>query len=271
MLIQDQYTDNGQIMDLILIPIGLLLLMSIAIVLFFYFSRRRIVKAELEKANLEIEYQKNLLQSTIITQEEERKRIAQDLHDAISSKLNVVSLNANILSDDQITVGEAHKIGESIYKVTSTVLENSRRIAHDLLPPTLEKFGLRAALEELCEELIETQKFKLNYQLEYENTFLESDKELHVFRIVQELMNNSIKHSEANDIFLSVTSEKNILSLQYKDNGKGFDMESMRKAKGLGMSGIENRAVLLEGNLFVTSSPGSGIEIHLKAQGTHAN
>ena len=101
--------------------------MSIAIVLFFYFSRKKIVKTELEKARLEIDHQKELLQSTILTQEDERKRIAQDLHDAISSKLNVVSLNASILTDANISVEEANKIGGSIYDVTSNVLESSRR------------------------------------------------------------------------------------------------------------------------------------------------
>ena len=255
---------ENQMLTLIVLAIGLMLLMSLAIVLFFYFSRRRVIKAELDKANLEIDHQKEMLQSIIITQEEERKRIAQDLHDAISSKLNVVSLNANILGEKDITSVEANKIGESIYKVTSTVLENSRRIAHDLLPPTLEKFGLQAALEELCEELIETQKFNLTYELNYTLGFLESNAELHVFRIVQELMNNTIKHSEANDLNLSVNTEENLLSLQYQDDGKGFEMESMRAAKGLGMSGIEHRAIILEADLTIDSSPGNGILINLK-------
>jgi len=262
---------ENQMLTIIVVAIGLLLLMSFAIVIFFYFSRRRVIKAELDKANLEIDHQKELLQSTIITQEEERKRIAQDLHDAISSKLNVVSLNANILSETDISSAEANKIGESIYKVTSMVLENSRRIAHDLLPPTLEKFGLQAALEELCEELMETQKFNLTYELNYPLGFLESNAELHLFRIVQELMNNTIKHSEANDLNLSVNTEENLLSLQYQDNGKGFQMDAMRAAKGLGMSGIEHRAVILEADLTIESSPGNGILINLKTTPKDAN
>lgn len=264
-------TNESQIINLILIAIGLLLLMSMAIILFFYFSRRRINKTLLEKANLEIEHQKELLQSTIITQEEERKRIAQDLHDAISSKLNVVSLNANILSEKDITAEEANKIGDSIHKVTSTVLENSRRIAHDLLPPALQKFGLHAALEELCEELLDTQRFNLNYEIDYPSGFLKSADELHVFRIVQELMNNSIKHSGATVITLRVNCEENHVSLHYLDDGKGFNMETMRNAHGLGMSGIENRAVILEAELAIESSPGNGISVHLKTPCSDAN
>jgi len=255
---------ENQMLSIVLFAIGLLLVMSLAVVFFFYFSRRRIIKAELDKANSEIDHQRELLQSTIITQEAERKRIAQDLHDAISSKLNVVSLNANILSEPSISVSDANKIGDCIYKVTSTVLENSRRIAHGLLPPTLEKFGLQTALDELCEELLETQMFTLTYDLNYPEQFLNSDRELHIFRIVQELMSNSIKHSEATELHLAVKTEENVLSLQYKDNGKGFDMEAMRQAKGLGMSGIENRAAILEGDLEINSSLGNGIVINLK-------
>ena len=262
---------ENQMLSIVLFAIGLLLVMSLAVVFFFYFSRRRVIKAELDKANAEIDHQRALLQSTIITQEVERKRIAQDLHDAISSKLNVVSLNANMLSESSVAPSDVNKIGQSIYKVTSTVLENSRRIAHDLLPPTLEKFGLIPALEELCEELLETQKFKLTYDLNYPDNFLNSDNELHIFRIVQELISNSIKHSEATELHLAVNTEENVLSLQYQDDGKGFDIEAMRQAKGLGMSGIENRAAILDGDLDINSSLGNGIVINLKMKAAHAN
>lgn len=270
-MVEELFSAENQIGSILLGAIGLLFLMSIAIVLFFYFSRRRIIQAELDTANMEIAHQKELLRSTIITQEEERKRIAQDLHDAISSKLNVVSLNANLLTDNNMEPEEAHKIGAAIYSMTSNVLENSRRIAHDLLPPTLEKFGLTAALEELCEELIETGKFKLGYDLNYSEGFLSPSNELHVFRIVQELMNNSIKHSEATTIHLSLNTEENLLSLNYKDNGKGCDLENVQKVKGLGMSGIENRTIILAGILDVESSPGSGLTVNLKTQAKHAN
>lgn len=265
-MVEEIISSENQITDIILIAIGLLILMSFAIVLFFYFSRKKIIKTELEKAALEIEYQKELLQNTIITQEEERKRIAQDLHDAISSKLNVVSLNANFLTESDITVSEANKIGESIYKVTSTVLENSRRIAHDLLPPTLEKFGLQAAVEELCEEIAETQKFQIEEAIDYRENFLSSTNELHLFRILQELFNNSIKHSEATIISVTLLTEENHVSLHYADNGKGFDVSKARNAKGLGMSGIENRAVLMNASCTIDSGPGNGIQVTITSR-----
>lgn len=260
-MVEELFNSESQIVNIILTAIGLLLLMSLVIVLFFYFSRKKIIKTQLEKAALQIEYQKELLQNTIVTQEEERKRIAQDLHDAISSKLNVVSLNANFLTEKDIAPSEVHKIGESIHKVTSTVLENSRRIAHDLLPPTLDKFGLQAAVEELCEEVDDTKKFELDYTINYQENFIASENELHLFRILQELFSNTIKHAEASKITVSLNTKENLLSLQYTDNGKGFDTAEARNAKGLGMSGIENRADLMNANCAVVSSIGNGIKV----------
>ena len=270
-MVEELFSSENQIVNIILIAIGLLLFMSLAIVLFFYFSRKKIIKTELEKAALEIEYQKELLQNTIVTQEEERKRIAQDLHDAISSKLNVVSLNANFLTESDITASEANKIGESIYKVTSTVLENSRRIAHDLLPPTLEKFGLQAAVEELCEEIAETQKFQLEVAINYTQNLLSSTSELHLFRILQELFNNTIKHSEATKIKVTLLTEEKMVSLHYSDNGKGFELSKARNAKGLGMSGIENRAILMNAVCDIQSSPGNGIQVTITSPAYHEN
>lgn len=260
--------------ELILIgitTIGFLIFIGIALVVFFIFSRRKIIQTELEKANLEIEYQRELLQSTIITQEEERQRIAQDLHDAISSKLNVVSLNANILANGMDNPEEIERIGENIRKITGTVLENSRRIAHDLLPPTLEKFGLQAALEELCEEVEATDTFEMHYNIAYSEPLKDSQCELHLFRIVQELLNNSIKHSEASKIEIALGPSEKGVSLHYKDNGKGFDMSKARNAKGLGMSGIENRALLMDAHLELFSAPGQGIEVQIKCTQPHGH
>lgn len=254
---------EDQILIIILIAVGSLVLMSVAVVLFFYFSRKKIIKTELEKANLKISYQKEMIQSTLIAQEEERKRIAQDMHDAISSKLNIVSLNANFLIENGITSEDANKFGEGILSITATVLESSRRIAHDLLPPTLNKFGLQAALEELCEEAGRAKTFQILSVLNYEENFLGKDEELHLFRIAQELFSNTIKYGSASVIEISLESEGKGVKFKYTDNGSGFDLSEARKAKGLGISGITNRASILDADLTIESSLGNGVSVLL--------
>ena len=91
---------------------------------------------------------------------------------------------------------------------------------------------------------------------------MKATEELHVFRIVQELMNNSIKHSGATVISLRVNCEENHVSLQYRDDGKGFDMEAMRKARGMGMRRNENRAEIQQTELDIASSHGNGISVN---------
>lgn len=265
-MVEELFQEQTQFVNIILVAILFLLLMALAMITFFLFSRRKIVKTELEKANLEIEHQKEMLRSTIVTQEEERKRIAQDMHDAISSKLNVVSLNANMLKDISNSQGDREEIAENILKMTSTVLENSRRIAHDLLPPTLHKFGLEAALDELCEEVTATGRFVVKHSFEYPSDSLQEEDELHLFRIAQELFSNAIKYSEAKKIELNLGFRENSLHFEYIDDGKGFNPETAKKARGLGLSGIENRTVLMNGDLSIRTSPGEGLVVEITKQ-----
>jgi signal transduction histidine kinase len=255
---------GGDILVIIIIAVALPLLMAVAIILFFYFSRKKISIAELEKANLKISHQKEVIQSTLIAQEQERKRIAQDLHDDISSKLNIVSLNANILTENGISSEDANTFGRGILSVTNTVLESSRRIAHDLLPPTLEKFGLQSALEELCDEAGVSKSFQIFSEFKYEENFLDKNKELHLFRIAQELFSNTIKYAKASKIEISLVSQETVLKFEFKDDGKGFNLLKAKNARGIGLIGIENRVSILDANLTLDSSLGNGISVLLK-------
>ena len=177
------------------------LLMGLVLVLFFYFSRKKIIHKELEKKDLEIHHQKELLRAGIITQEAERKRIAQDLHDDISSKLNIVSLNSHLLITPNLSENEIAEITGNIINLTGKALDNSRKIAHGLLPPVLDKFGLHAGVEELCQEFNSSKSVNVSYQNQVQFDDLDKDKHLHVFRILQELMNNSLRHGKANKYF----------------------------------------------------------------------
>ncbi|MAT90400.1 MAG: two-component sensor histidine kinase [Flavobacteriaceae bacterium] len=262
-MVEELFQNDFQGLNVILIALMVLAIMAGAVVLFFIFSRKRVVNAELEQANQRILHQKELLQATIVTQEEERQRIAQDLHDAISSKLNIVSLHANMLSDAGIASEEANSIGAQIVSITGTVLESSRKIAHDLLPPTLSKFGLEAALEELFDEVSETKKFELKYTLEYSEETLPPEEELHIFRMVQELFNNTIKYAEAHTVLVKLTTTSEGLIFKYQDDGKGFALQEGSTKKGLGLSGLQQRADLLNASVTMTASEGQGFSLEL--------
>lgn len=245
---------------IIVSSVMMLLLMSLSLVLFFFLSRRKIVQKEVEKQQLEIAHQKEMIYASIETQEEERKRIAQDLHDDISSKLNVVSLNAQYLLEENLTLEEQQQMLQQLLQITNGTLETSRKIAHNLLPPILDKFGLAAALEEVCDAYHNSKKVSVNFVNQYQKKTVTSQQELHLFRVVQELFNNSLKHGKATEIVLMISSNEDKLTLVYTDNGKGFDTEDESLQKGLGMRNIATRVELLEGTINYQSSPGKGLK-----------
>ena len=256
------FNDENKIIPIILLAILLLLLMSVTLVLFFRFARKKIIEKELEKTTLKLENQKKIFQATIETQERERKRIAQDLHDAISAKLNVVSLHVNMLLDTSLDTEEEKDALGKVLSITTNVLDSSRQIAHNLLPPILNKFGLVAALEELLNEFESTKAVQISRDINYDNR-LSKNEELHLFRIIQELLNNSIKHGNATKLVLKITETKTELQIQYSDNGIGFNVKNALNKNGLGLKNIKSRVAILNGNLVVESRKGKGATFNI--------
>lgn len=238
------------------------IIVAVALIIFFYFSRKKIIQKELEKIDLILRYQKEQLHAIIVTQEEERKRIAQDLHDDISSKLNIVSLNSHLLTAPNLTEAETAEITENIIALTTKALDNSRKIAHNLLPPVFEKFGLNAGIEELCEEFESGKSVKTYYRNEIDFDEKDIDRHLHVFRILQELMNNSIRHGKASEIWISFANINGINTCSYEDNGVGFDSSNAENQKGLGMKNIDSRISFLEGTIEINSEINNGIVVN---------
>ncbi|MFD2907894.1 sensor histidine kinase [Flavobacterium ardleyense] len=253
--------ENTQIINAVFFILLAFASMFLILVLFFYFSRKKIVQIEVDKKMLEIEHQKELLESVIVTQEEERQRIAQDLHDDISSKLNVVSINTHLLRTPNLTVEETNEITSNIINYTQNALENSRRIAHNLLPPVLEKFGFNAGIEELVEEYNSTKKVKVVLKNELVFDKAKFQKHLHIFRILQELLNNSIKHGKATEVSIQFTNLDDEKVCIYKDNGKGFDVDKTSNHKGLGMRNIESRISFIGGAYSIDSTPNEGVKV----------
>ncbi|WP_298511762.1 sensor histidine kinase [uncultured Kordia sp.] len=258
------FLEDIGVITVVIFGVILLLVMGLTLILFFYLSRKKIIQKELEKKTLELNHQKEMLKATIVAQEVERNRIAQDLHDAISAKLNVVALSANfLLEEENVTEQETDEIITHVLNVTNKTIESSRKIAHNLLPPILEKFGLGAALEELCDEFSNSKKVKVFSKIDYKAGRLAKDNELHVFRIVQELMNNSMRHGKAKEIELNFNPKAANLFLYYKDDGLGFDTKKIGEQKGLGLRNIESRVSLLQGEISYHSEDQKGVKVEI--------
>lgn len=231
-----------------------IILFSVGMVIFFMFSRKRITLSDLEVRDTKIKAQQDVLTATLETQEKERRRIARDLHDEISSKLNVISLNTDMLINESLDDDDKALLLNRIKNATERTSDNARRIAHDLLPPVLEKFGLCQALTELV-STINNDQLKVNFRCVWDETHMSLENQLHTYRVVQELFNNSIKYSKASEIDLWLDSEPS-KKMIYRDNGIGFQETT---SVGLGTSNINSRISILEGKMNLKTANNQGV------------
>ncbi len=245
-----------EIYYLVIAAIAIMLFLAVAFVLFYFFSQRRMLLQEMEG-------QQRLIEHTIMAQEEERSRIAKDMHDEVGSKLNVISLHTQQL---KFLLNDEQQLNDSIRFITANIsdaIQTTRRISHDLLPPVLEELGLVEALEELCDAYERAGALEVEMDAD-KTSFLIKDKkiELNVFRILQELISNSIRHGEAKQLRIRCTNEQGRLEIYYKDNGKGFD--TGKHSKGLGMRSIDSRIGIIDADWNYHSSPGDGMEVNIR-------
>lgn len=244
---------------LITIGIVAMLLFAIGLIVVFFTSQRKLYQ---EKAM----QQEALLFATIETQEKERKRIAKDLHDEIGAKLNVTLLNLGFLKRRIPNAPEVENSLQEIEVLLNTTVDITRRISHNLLPPILDAFGFVAAINEL-QESYEKTEVRFDFEAEQATDRLEDKMiELNLFRVVQELVKNSILHGNAKHIQLKLITEP-VLTMIYQDNGKGFEVDQLEKSKGLGTQNIESRLKMCGAQIVYESSIGQGLKATITKTG----
>lgn len=246
----------------LLIAIGTvgMLLLAIAIILFMVFYQKKMIQEQLKRQKLEFEYQQKMLEAALESQENERRRVAGDLHDSVGGMLSAIRVGlttiAKQLADPQGM--------EQPKKMLDDTINSVRSISRDLMPSTLEKFGLVHAIRELCERFQATSFLPVIFQEQGELHTLDQRRELMIFRVVQELVNNAIKHSHAATIHVTISGTDK-LEIIVEDDGIGFDPEVERglnqSAKGLGLFNIENRVRLLSAKMNFVSVPERGSKI----------
>jgi len=223
-----------------------------------YLYRQKIIKS---KRDLEI--QSDILNAVIQGEEKERKRIAIELHDGIGQMLTSVKINLESISS--MTPEFETDINTS-KKAVDKICNEVRSISHQMLPKALEISGIIAALEQLLFEFFEGTK--ITYEFNHygvKRIKLSADMKLGIYRIVQEMINNIVKHSEATEVAVQLLKNNNLLILIVEDNGKGFNFkEKVNLNKGAGLSNIKSRVQLLKGEVNFQSSPQQGSVITLR-------
>jgi signal transduction histidine kinase len=249
-------------MTLMIMGILIMLAFALAFVLFVNYSQKKILKKQMQIQKLDYEHQEELLHATILTQEKERHRIAKDLHDDIGSKLNIIFLNICRLKKHEKAHEDIGAITEEVTTVINTTIDSIRYISHELLPPTLEGFGLAETIRELQHSFNTAGHIHIDFiTANTENKIDNSLIELNLFRVLQELINNSIKHGKATEISINLSVKESVITFFYTDNGVGFDSTKMETKKGLGMKNIESRMRIINATYQLTSSLEEGTQV----------
>jgi signal transduction histidine kinase len=242
-------------METKILNITLYVSLIIAIIIIYFFVsiiryHRRYMKLQREKIFAEITIREN-----------ERKRIAGDLHDSLGPLLSAVKLN---IGNVEVSEPGDRQVLEKTGTYLDEIIGSLRRISYDLLPGTLERKGLLEAIREFIVQVKNRQSVNIQLYVVKEIS-VSKDKEIHIFRMVQEIVHNTIKHAQAKNLQIGFSEEGGYLLCLTKDDGKGFDKEkALSGSHGLGLRSLESRCEILNGILTLDSMPGAGTNYFIK-------
>lgn len=210
---------------------------------------------------LEKEQQVISLQSMITGQESERNRIARDLHDGLGGLFSTVKMYFSTLQHEQPSLG-THPLFQKSMELTHSASEELRRIAHNLMPEVLLKLGLVNAVQDLCNNIESSRLLHISLQAYGMESRLNAHTEIMLYRIVQELLNNILKHAQATEVIIQFNRHEEKLNITIEDNGRGFNVDE--NSAGAGLSTIQSRVNYLNGDLNIDSTQGLGTTVMME-------
>jgi signal transduction histidine kinase len=244
----------------------------IGFLFFIYLYQKKLSEKKQEFLAIEHLLRQTETQATyqaIEAQDEERKKIAQEVHDNLSSVLATISMLSSTLHQRILSnSNDLHPLSEQLQSLSQTALSTVREVAHSLDSGTIRLFGLRAAIEQLCEAIDLSGRVKVYQELDLPID-VPKDITIQVYRIIQELFTNALKHSMASTVHLHITVIRDqSLSIIFQDNGKGMEATV---SEGLGLKNIRQRVEKYQGTFSIQSKPSLGTTaiVELPLPGTY--
>jgi signal transduction histidine kinase len=231
----------------------------------FTFYRKRQAQNKLQLQAEVMKQQDLSTKAIIVAEENERKRIAADLHDGVGQMMSAAKMNLSAFENELPFKDELQKNNfDKIIGLVDESCKEIRSVSHQMMPNALLKSGLASAVKEFIDKL-DSRILKVNLHTEGLNERLDSNVETVLYRIVQECVNNVIKHSGANTLDISLIKDAEGIAATIEDNGRGFDSKDKTKFDGIGVKNIISRVQYLKGNVDFDSSPGKGtlVAIHV--------
>jgi len=246
----------------------MLVLVGLVVVLILM-NQRRLLKKQEELKNIEIQFQKQITEAAVISAEQERTKVAENLHDDIGALLSVIRLNQKEI----INLGSDRKNIENAVlrndKLLESVIDNVRAISDDLHNPSLKYLGFKAALRGACDQIRDSNQVTVSYYQTNNDIELDSDSQIQLFRICKEILNNTLKHSKPKNIEVRVDSLSNFIIVTFFHDGSGmtqidFD-QRIKDSKGLGLRNLLSRSNVINASLEFGKEPDDKfyVQIHV--------
>lgn len=232
--------------------------------LFFrnYKNRQKLQSQQIRE--LEKDKQLAVTDSILKGQEKERERLAKDLHDGLGGLLSGAKLSLANVKSNMVISGENAQIFEHSLNLVDTSIRELRRVAHNMMPEALLKSGLAVALNDYCKSLNTSTNLKVTFQHYGSEIQIENTDALIIYRIVQELINNVLKHAGATEMLVQVAQREHSVSITVEDNGSGFNAQQPGNAAGAGWKNIRSRVEYLKGTIDIKSEPGKGSSVNIE-------
>ncbi len=250
MLLQTQVAGVSQV--LFFGTLGMLIL-TVGLIIFIVFHQRRVIRYQSKMQQMEADQQKILLKASIKLQEEERQRLAADLHDDAGPLLATARL---YLNENLVNLDKAAQL-QSIFnakQIIDETIQLIRNISHSLMPPTLKNFGLESAVNDFFQKINGSGSMNVNCRFHDYKIRLKNEKELIVYRVIQELINNILKHSNASFIHLTQQNVENDMIIRLHHDGRGLTQEDFIKMNksnvGLGLKNVQSRLKVIHGDIL---------------------
>jgi signal transduction histidine kinase len=241
-----------------------ILLMIISLLLFRTYRQKQKLQQQRIR-ELETEQRLNATQSVLKGEEQERARLAKDLHDGLSGMLSGVKYSLQDMKGNLIMTQENQQAFERSIDMLDSSIKEMRRVAHNLMPEVLVRYGLDAALKDYITEINKTGIITVIYHsMGITKKEIDHTTAIVVYRIIQELLNNVIKHAQATEVLVQLLRENDKLVVNVEDNGKGFDTKLAEEKMGMGWENIRSRMELLNGTIDIQSAPENGTAVNLE-------
>ncbi|WP_298513682.1 histidine kinase [uncultured Kordia sp.] len=239
------HSESTVTLQIIIIGMVAIFVLSLAVILFFIIYQKRLFAQQQKHQKVAADYQRELLRIAIQSEEKERTRIGKELHDDVGALLTTTKLYLSQISPEMNAEKQKTTV-EKMYSLLEAMIQGVRNISQDLRPVILERLGLIEAVKSLVTTVNDLNVVRVEF-VDTTRNMVSKSHELNIYRIIQELLNNTLKHANATEVSIVFKNELSNLVIVYKDNGVGIIHEVLQEKKGIGLKNIESRLSILSG------------------------